>query len=149
MLKKIIISALILIVAAASLAAQEVVAGLTGNIYLSGAKSAEQAKGIAADTLELPFFDDFSTGQPYPDPLKWLDDYVFINNTYSVRQITKGVATFDALDNTGRLYETASSFVTEADRLTSVPVNLQYLPEDNIYLSFFYEAAGIGDMPEA
>ncbi|NMC40623.1 MAG: T9SS type A sorting domain-containing protein [Bacteroidales bacterium] len=149
MFKKLLISAITLTAAAANLTAQEVVAGLTGNIYLSDAKSLKQTKGIAADTLELPFFDDFSSGHSYPDPLKWLDDYVFINNTYSISQITKGVATFDALDNAGRLYETASSFVSEADRLTSVPVNLQYQPEDNIYLSFYYEAGGIGDMPEA
>ncbi len=59
--------------------------------------------------MDLPFFDDFSGKDIFPDAARWSDDIVFINNTYTVDQMTTGVATFDALDNKGRLYETASS----------------------------------------
>lgn len=130
--------------------AQEVVIGLQSNYALSntyGTKSV--AKGIIADTVTLPFFDDFS-GNPFtPSSRNWTDDYVFINNTYSDKQITKGIATFDALDNTGRLYESSSASGFEADHLTSVPVDLNYAASSNIWLSFLYEAGGLSDIPEA
>lgn len=130
--------------------AQEVVTGLSRNIYLQANKSlSESTKSTqSADTLELPFFDDFSDSYIYPDSKRWKDKFAFINNTYSVKQISAGVATLDALDSDGRLYETASSFVFEADHLTSKPINLNYNSDDNIYLSFFYEAGGLSDKPE-
>ena len=101
-----------------------------------------------ADTLNLPFFDDFSGHSIFPDPSKWIDNFVFINNTYSDKQITEGIATFDALDNTGRMYSTANSTGFEADHLTSQPVNLNYTSSDNIWFSFFYQAGGLADPPE-
>jgi hypothetical protein len=130
--------------------AQEVVTGLQSNIQIKSAwEKADKRKSLVAnDTLILPFFDDFSKLTVYPDQTRWLDNFVFINNTYSNQQITAGVATFDALDNTGRLYETASSFGFMADQLTSKPINLNYSPSDNIYFSFFYEPGGLGDVPE-
>jgi hypothetical protein len=133
-----------------NLAGQEVVTGLFTNVRIKEASEKNiKKKGIAStDTLELPFFDDFSGSSIFPDQKKWQDDYVFINNTYSSRQKTEGIATFDALDNTGRLYETASSAGFEADRLTSNPINLEYSSNENIYLSFFYEPGGLADLPE-
>jgi hypothetical protein len=98
--------------------------------------------------VNLPFFDDFSGKNPYPDPAKWTDDNVFINNTLSKNQPTQGIATFDALDDGGRLYETASEYSFRADELTSQPVNLNFLPDDNIWMSFFVEQGGLGDAPE-
>ncbi|TAL69366.1 MAG: T9SS type A sorting domain-containing protein [Bacteroidetes bacterium] len=130
--------------------AQEVVTGLQSNYLIIKSKE-NQVKNKSlrtSATLELPFFDDFSGRSVFPDPGKWTDDYVFINNTYSDRQITTGVATFDAIDNSGRLYETASSSGFEADHLTSQPLNLTYTASDNIWLSFFYQAGGLGDPPE-
>jgi hypothetical protein len=130
--------------------AQEVVTGLYTDITIKAEwEKRDKRKGLtAADTLELPFFDDFSKPAVYPDPSKWQDNYVFINNTYSENQRSSGIATFDALDNSGRLYETASSMVFEADHLTSLPVNLKYSPSDDIYLSFLYEPGGLADKPE-
>jgi hypothetical protein len=127
--------------------AQELVTGLQSNpIQGNNEKS---RKGLSAnDTLTLPFFDDFSGRTTFPDPLKWTDNSVFINNTYSDRQITKGVATFDALDDCGKMYESASSTGFVADQLTSKPINLNYLATDNIYFSFLYQAGGLSDSPE-
>jgi len=150
MLKKRFLFTLIFIIGSYFLPAQEVVIGLLENIQISRQKTEwESLKGkMQADTLELPFFDDFSDSNIFPDSRRWQDDFVFINNTYSIKQKTEGIATFDVLDNSGKLYETASSYVFEADRLTSSPINLAYQPADNIYLSFFYEAGGIADLPE-
>ena len=134
-----------------SSSAQEVVTGLSSNRLLtrSGERKAGNYAEFLTDPVELPFFDDFSGTSYYPDPGIWVDDNVFINNTYSDRQITSGIATFDALDKNGRLYSTASSYGFLSDQLTSQPVNLSYTPADNIWLSFFYQAGGLGDSPEA
>ena len=145
-----ILLAYILILIPLASVSQEVVSGLVTNREVESAwKKHVPVKGLAADTLELPFFDDFSKAAVFPDIKKWDDNSVFINNSYSVNQVTKGIATFDALDNTGRLYETASSVVFEADILTSKPINLARPASDSIYLSFFYEPGGISDKPEA
>ena len=131
--------------------AQEVVTGLQSNRVISDARENQKInKAIAAaDTINLPVFDDFSEQSVYPNKKIWLDDFVFINNTYSDRQRTAGIATFDALDNYGRLYETASPTVFRADQLTSKPVNLDYPASANIWLSFLYQAGGLSDAPEA
>ena len=151
MTRKIILYFIFLNVYPAFTSAQEVVTGLQSNILITRTKKNQvKTKGISAsDTLELPFFDDFSGRSVFPDPKKWLDNFVFINNTYSDKQITIGVATFDALNSTGRLYETASTSVFKADVLTSKPLNLKYSTSDNLWLSFFYQAGGLSDPPEA
>ena len=129
--------------------AQEVITGLQSNPYIKAESSLPvNYKGTAADTINIPFFDDFSGHSYFPDRNIWSDNFVFINNTYSDNQITAGIATFDALDNSGKLYETANSEGFEADHLTSLPLNLVFSPADNVYLSFVYQPGGLGDSPE-
>ena len=36
---------------------------------------------------------------------RWTDIQVFVNNTFSVSQPSQGVATFDCLDENGKLYD--------------------------------------------
>ncbi|HZL76607.1 MAG TPA: T9SS type A sorting domain-containing protein, partial [Bacteroidales bacterium] len=74
--------------------------------------------------------------------------YVLINNTYSNNQITIGIATFDALDASGNLYETASSARFEADHLTSLPINLNFSAADSVFMSFYFQPGGLADLPE-
>lgn len=102
-----------------------------------------------SDTLELPFFDDFSYQSIFPDTSLWADDYAFINVTFPVNPPSIGVATMDALNNAGRIYnvETPEYFI--ADKLTSHPINLDYPADSNIYLSFFYQPQGLGNKPES
>ena len=151
MFKQIILYAIFLSLCPVIVPAQEVVIGLQSNTSISnGWNKLEKNKRLTAiDTLVLPFFDDFSGHSIFPDSKKWTDNFVFINNTYSDRQITAGIATFDALDNTGRMYTTASSSGFKADQLTSQPINLNYNTSDNLWLSFFYQAGGLSDPPEA
>ena len=151
MFKSIILYGIFLNACLVSILAQEVVTGLQSNYrIIHNAEKFKESRGlVSADTLVLPFFDDFSGHSIFPDSKKWTDNYVFINNTYSDRQITAGIATFDALDNSGKMYDQASSSGFEADHLTSQPINLNYTSSDNIWLSFFYQAGGLGDAPEA
>lgn len=130
--------------------AQEVITGLSYNIKLSGAPVGPRLKGSAAEEpLQLPFRDDFSGAGLFPSADRWSDIMAFVNNTFSVRQPSQGVATLDCLDERGLLYEGASQSVFAADRLTSRAINLAYPPSDSIWLSFMYEAGGIADMPES
>lgn len=101
--------------------------------------------------LEKPFFDDFSWSNIYPDDSLWIDKKVFINNHMALYPISCGVATFDGLNSNGMPYNPGviNSKGKIADELTSVPFDFSnYSSSDNIFLSFFYQAQGIGDMPE-
>lgn len=121
--------------------------------HTAAAKSKRLLKDVSAsseklDTLSLPFFDDFSGAtNGIPDRRKWRDRYVFINNTYGINQPTMGVATFDIADEHGFIYKNAALPHFAADALTSMPIRLQ-LADANVYLSFAYQPAGTGDMPE-
>jgi hypothetical protein len=150
MIKQIIIFSVFLTLCLVNLPAQEVVTGLQSNYSITSNKLKQKStKAINTGVpVDLPFFDDFAGQSVYPNSKKWLDNFVFINDTYSDSQITSGIATFDALDSSGRLYETATSSVFEADHLTSQPVNLNFPASDNIWLSFFYQGGGLGDAPE-
>ena len=150
MFKRIILYLIFLQACIVNTPGQEVITGLQSNrSILNSVGIFRENRGLTSnDTLTLPFFDDFSGHSIFPDAKKWTDNFVFINNTYSDRQITAGIATFDALDNTGRLYSEASSTGFEADHLTSQPINLYYNASDNIWLSFFFQAGGLADPPE-
>ncbi|OQA99361.1 MAG: hypothetical protein BWY22_00479 [Bacteroidetes bacterium ADurb.Bin217] len=97
-----------------------------------------EKKGSNFSLIELPFFDDFS--YPYSQPLSqnWIDSYVFVNKSFGKNTFTIGVATFDALDDKGKLYSHVSSNPSIADYLTSQPINLEsykkYYPTDKLYI---------------
>lgn len=106
--------------------------------------------------LDLPFVDDFSSNTAYPDQAKWLDNKVFVNNTFCLNPYSIGVASFDGLNEQGNPYN--NSFANAqggCDTLTSFPLNLFTKPQggnyslsDSIVLSFYYEKKGLGDAPE-
>lgn len=145
--KKIIYIILLIFVPQVS-RSQELVTGLQVNPLVKADKHRSGAAKGDGDIIELPFIDDFSGESHLPDPRYWSDNEVFINNTYTDKQITKGVATFDAIDENGRLYKTITPAGFEADHLTSQPINLNYPKTDNIWMSFYYQPGGLGDLPE-
>ena len=111
----------------------------------------------AVVNLDLPFIDDFSNNNEYPDQTKWLDQTVYVNNNFGVNTYSIGVATFDGLNEQGNPYN--NSFANAqggCDTLTSFPINLYTKPNgggnyslsDSIVLSFYYEKKGLGDAPE-
>lgn len=110
-------------------------------------KSNVQAK--AKSTLSLPFFDDFPRGFSTPDHDKWSDSFVLINQNYSINPPTIGVATFDAINQYGKLYEHLTTSSLPADTLTSQPINLSFQEKDSLYLSFQYQPKGLGKEPKA
>lgn len=129
--------------------AQELLIGLGENTRITKQKPHIKTKALKSTVLSLPFVDDFAKPSNYaPDNEKWIDNYVFINNSFAINPPTIGVATFDAFDNAGRLYQGAGPSVFAADTLTSRAINLAYPAADSIYLSFFIQPGGYGDMPE-
>lgn len=113
----------------------------------SGQKSRSAKKTTA---LSLPFFEDFTNNSFYPDTSKWLDFKVYINNTMGVEPVSRGVATFDAIDVDGLPYQKVNkSTISYADSLTSQKIDLSgYSASDSVYLSFFYQPQGNGFDPQ-
>ncbi|HLP19641.1 MAG TPA: hypothetical protein VK174_05040, partial [Chitinophagales bacterium] len=81
---------------------------------------------------------------------KWFDSYAYVNNTYPINPPTIGVATLDGLNEYGLPYNNSTNQTYgTADYLTSKPINLAGITgADSVYLSFFYEARGLGDYPD-
>lgn len=107
------------------------------------------------DTLSLPFFDDFSnyaTDEYYPKCSNWLSDQVFVNNRMAYNPPSIGVATFDGLNANGEPYNRSANPILgsrPADTLCSQFIDLSgKTAADQIVLSYFYQAAGLGDRPE-
>lgn len=111
------------------------------------------------DTLDLPFFEDFTHSFGFPSATHWSDKQVWVNNSFCPDAPNAMAATFDHLNEIGIPYQTLSTRQSVfADSLTSQPINLQfydngantvpYRVTDEIYLSFFYKNKGLGDIPE-
>lgn len=108
--------------------------------------------------LQLPFFDDFTTTNVYPNEANWLyGKSVFVNKDFPEFPPTQNAATFDALNSVGEVYAYASWIPFMADVLTSQPIRLDSVfspvvkalgPQDSVYLSFFYQPQGNGNQPE-
>ena len=111
-----------------------------------------------AEARFLPFFDDFSHSNVYPDSTKWTDNNVLVNDGFPLCPPNRNGATFDVLDAQGRVYDYAISFPFVAEYLTSVRIRLDSImepepraltPADSIYLSFYYQPQGNGNPPES
>ncbi len=129
--------------------------------YLNKTESSPSLKSSVQkySPLLLPFRDDFSGSSVYPDTSKWVDNYTYINGEYPVFPVNRGVATFDVLNARGDLYSNAGTFPFIADYMTSYPIRLDSVydesigglrkitPADSVYLSFYYQPQGFGDIP--
>ena len=105
----------------------------------------------------LPFFDDFSTSNIFPNQDLWDGYSVFVNKDFPYMPVNTGAATLDAIDSTGRVYSDATWVPFIADRLLSNYIRLDSIfspsarklsPADSVYLSFFYQPQGVGDAPQ-
>ncbi|MBC7553268.1 MAG: T9SS type A sorting domain-containing protein [Taibaiella sp.] len=120
--------------------------GAAPNRYNRSTPVRQVAKTTASS---LPFFEDFTGYSMLPDATKWMDCQVYINNTMAVSPITRGVATFDGLNERGLPWDPFHNTVfSYADSLTCQPIDLSaYTAADSLYLSFFYQPEGNGFYP--
>lgn len=154
MVSNVLYALLLVFVSSQSVLAQEVLAPLKFNTVQHDAdknyKSSRSGVVYKTTALSLPFFEDFTNYSPIPDDTKWLDRKVYVNNTMCFNPISRGVATFDALDQDGIPYDPVSNTtLLYADSLTSQQIDLSgYQASDSLYLSFFYQPEGNGFYPE-
>lgn len=149
--KKLLLISVLAILFSANTNAQELLLGLQENPAAKKAseKRSGQIQLQSGRTCELPFIDDFSRNTGFiPDQTKWQSTSVYINNSYGMNAPSVGVATFDAINSKGVLYNVGHVYSEPADTLLSHNINLVY-PLDSIYLTFYFQAGGYGDMPEA
>lgn len=138
--------------------AQEVLLDLNDNVaikqYLNQQESTitKNKKALRAEPLSLPFVETFRQEGVYPDQEQFIDSNVFVSNTWAILPPDRGVATFDALDKFGNVYEHASSSPFIADYLTSRKINTTEdgsgNPIDNMTFYFHYQPQGRGIAPE-
>jgi hypothetical protein len=83
----------------------------------------------------------------YPDDLYWVDSSAYINYNFDSLPPSYGVATLDGLNNFGLPYNEITTS-GPADVLTSKPIFLNGALEDSVYLSYYFQAGGYGDMPD-
>ena len=125
--------------------------------YRTTTEKAPIKRGVA-EARFLPFFDDFSHSDLYPDSMKWTDNNVLVNDGFPLCPPNRNGATFDVLDANGRVYNYAISNAFVAEHLTSARIRLDSImepepraltPADSVYLSFYYQPQGNGNAPEA
>lgn len=115
---------------------------------------APQSKSVTT-VATIPFFDDFVGAMPAPQ--RWQPGGVTVEDGHGLQPPTVGVATLDALDASGHLYEQAVTSLFPADTLCSQPIRLDSLSAtDSVVLSFYYLPGGgqgnlwerVGDGPD-
>ncbi len=130
--------------------AQEIVSPLPFNPVIKSFQKSHPkqiSNKVLNDTIQLPFFDDFSYEQIYPSNQLWMDSLVFINNSFGKDAISKGVATFDGYNANGDPYFTTGISFGICDTLTSKPINLAFPASDSLYFSFYVQPQGKGRAP--
>lgn len=104
--------------------------------------------------FSLPFFDDFasptfSVEDGPAELVRWTDASARRTATFALNAPTVGQATLDGLRADGFPYAFNEESTGWADTLTSVAINLAgNTPNDNIYLTFFYQGGGRGNAPD-
>ncbi len=105
-----------------------------------------------ADTMDLPFWDDFVTSEFIIDSSKWQNSpNIFINNSLAINPPSIFVATFDGVDSRGNAYSQEVNFSGLGDELESNPIDLTKVPDsrkNTVYLSFFWQLQGYGELPD-
>ncbi|MDR1347627.1 MAG: T9SS type A sorting domain-containing protein [Prevotellaceae bacterium] len=149
-LKTLLIITVLLLTRLANVNAQELLIGLQENpaVKKVAKKRSNLMRPQSLIIRELPFIDDFSKNTGFiPDQTKWQGTSVYINDSYGINAPSIGVATFDAINSKGELNDVGYIYSSPSDTLLSQPINLVY-PNDSIYLTFYFQAGGYGDLPE-
>jgi hypothetical protein len=116
---------------------------------------ANARKQHSQDTIQLPFWDDFSaTTDTFADTIRWLwGQSIRVNDGMAIRPPSLKVATFDGIDSVGRPYNPNDVLAKGyADKLVSQSIDLTTVdPADRntVYLSYSYQLKGNGEIPDA
>lgn len=98
----------------------------------------------------LPFWDEFSSSNNFPDDKKWQESQnVRITSNIGIDAPSLHVAVFDGVDATGAGYNTSSLINGLADCMTSAIIDLSVLDasqSDSVFMSFFWQMKGKGEL---
>jgi hypothetical protein len=104
---------------------------------------------LTEEKFSLPFWDDFSS--PQPDPKKWINNGTHVSRTAGNAPPSLGVLVLDGVNELGRPYSNVTLQEGFADAIQSQPISLLSTvnnPIQNVYLSFFWQAGGKGELPD-
>ena len=112
----------------------------------------QNARVAAADTVQIPFFDDFSSSKngTLNSKLWKTEGGIYVSNTMTTDHPSVNVAVFDGTDFKGRPYNFESSTAQGyTDTLSSQPIDLGGLKQtDAVYLSYYFRREGLGEFPD-
>ncbi|MDW3210364.1 MAG: T9SS type A sorting domain-containing protein [Reichenbachiella sp.] len=104
------------------------------------------------DTVNLPFWDDFSFSKTAADSTLWESNTgAVINGTLGKVAPTVNVASFDGNDLFGNPHNPGGVGSDTVDVLTSQPIDLEAVKpdkRDSVWLSFYWQMEGLGEVPE-
>jgi len=159
---KALLACVILCLSGITVFSQEILTGLQINPVIRNQILLEQQvpeSSLQDSVITLPFFDDFSGKDIFPEQSRWTDRDVFVNTDFPVYPINIGAATFDAIDDSGKIHRDAvpgpQTFI--GDHLTSkyirldsvfTPIPRKLTAADSVYFSFYYQPQGRGLSPE-
>jgi hypothetical protein len=97
----------------------------------------------------LPFWDDFSKSGV--DTSKWINEGATQSSTVGISPPSYGVLLLDGVDERGRPYSNVLVEQGITDKITSVPIDLSGLREEEkntVFISFFWQSGGRGEIPD-
>lgn len=104
------------------------------------------------DTVNLPFWDDFSFSKTAADSTLWESNTgAVINGTLGKVAPTVNVASFDGHDLFGNPHNPDGVNSETVDVLTSQPIDLEAVDldkRDSVWFSFYWQMGGLGEVPE-
>lgn len=122
---------------------------ITQEYHKSLNKKSSQSRSQNDTPLSLPFWDDFSQSVNSPDTLLWEYSYdVAISPTTGINTLSLNSAVFNGIKSTGEAHSSVQFQNGDTDILTSCTIDLSgYNTSSGLYLSFFYEKKGNGEIP--
>lgn len=118
---------------------------------LQKSNNGSQSRQLTDTTITLPIYDDFSRYDT-PDPNVWeFGNTVLVSPSAGINPPTINVAVFDGVNEVGAPYNDNNFITTATDSLISFPIAMSQVPvnkRNSIYLSFFWQAKGLGEMPD-
>lgn len=104
------------------------------------------------DTVNVPFWDDFSFSNVMSDSSLWESNTgALINGTLGKVAPTLNVASFDGNDLFGSPHNPEGVSSQTVDVLTSQPIDLEAIElskRDSVWFSFYWQMGGLGEVPE-
>lgn len=110
----------------------------------TGEKATPSNQRTAEEVLQLPFWDDFSSGEF--SEILWEAKGVNASFTAGISAPTLGVLVLDGVDETGQPYSATRLEEGEGDQLLSKPIDL--VSANDTHLSFYWQAGGKGERPD-